>query len=182
MSEELRLNLGAAFTRYKGFTNIDLRETVHVLPENRMDFRKLTKYSDESVSEIVSCHSFEHIPYFECEGVLREWFRVLKPGAKCHIVLPDFKLFAEEYFAGRFTHHQLMINLFAEIDGFFNQPQDWHRSCWDFKSILALAKKVGFKTVRSVPFSEKNFFAVNEGEWVHLSHCTGSDTHFELTK
>lgn len=182
-SEGVRLNLGAAFTRYKGFTNIDVRQTMHIEKNNVFDFRDLSRYKDESVDEILSRHSFEHIPYYECEKTLKEWYRVLKPGSKCHIVMPNFQLLSEAWFRGDIDHKLLMHNLFGEIDGkFFKQPQDWHKSLWDYKSLLELAKKCGFSSMTTVSLGGKDFYDVNINDYVDLPHGLGVDTHFELIK
>lgn len=179
----LRLNLGSGFTRYQGFTNIDMRKTPHVIDTNVMDFRKLQRYKDESVDEILSRHSFEHVPYYECEDVLKEWCRVLKPGSKCHIVMPDFQLLSAAWYRGELTHDVFMHNLYGEIDGeFFKDPQDWHKSMWDYNSLLALAKKCGFSTIRVVKLGEKKFYDENINDFVDLPHGIGIDTHFELVK
>lgn len=55
-----------------------------------MDIRKL-EYSDESVDEIYCSHTLEHIGLREVIPTLKEWHRVLKPGGKVTINVPDME-------------------------------------------------------------------------------------------
>lgn len=48
---------------------------------------RLDAFSDESVDFISCIHSFEH--YANPKAVVREWLRVLKPGGRIGIIVPD---------------------------------------------------------------------------------------------
>ena len=45
---------------------------------------------DASVDEIEACHLFEHLALHEAHAALREWARVLKPGGRLFLELPNF--------------------------------------------------------------------------------------------
>lgn len=61
----------------------------------KMDIRKL-EYPDNSVSEIYCSHAVEHLGLKEVVPTFLEWYRVLKPGGKIIINVPDMQWFAKE--------------------------------------------------------------------------------------
>jgi predicted SAM-dependent methyltransferase len=75
-----KLNIGAGDTQIDGFTPWDIKDG--------HDARKLD-YEDNSVDEIRASHVLEHFTFREARDVLAEWSRVLKPGAKMRIAVPD---------------------------------------------------------------------------------------------
>lgn len=84
----IKLNLGAGGIEYPGFLSVDLHDKrAHIL----MDITKLTDFEDNSVSEIMASHVFEHLNPYHSHDILREWFRVLKPGAKLSMEMPDIE-------------------------------------------------------------------------------------------
>ena len=48
-------------------------------------------FPDGSVDEIFSSHALEHLGKFDVARVLREWHRVLRPGGKLTVRVPDLK-------------------------------------------------------------------------------------------
>jgi len=82
--EPLRINLGCGPMKYEGWTNVDFDEKYN--PEVIADARALP-FEDNTVDELYSSHLLEHFGYEE--PVLEEWHRVLRPGGKITIVVPD---------------------------------------------------------------------------------------------
>lgn len=79
----LRLNLGANDRRFPGFISVDI-----VPPADQIaDLTKEWPWPDSSVDEIVAYDVFEHLP--DKRHTMNELWRVLKPGAKATIQVPD---------------------------------------------------------------------------------------------
>ena len=76
----MKLNIGAGDCTIPGFESIDIK--------NGVNAEKLP-YADGSVDEVYASHILEHFPYFKTGNVLREWVRVLKPGGRISIAVPD---------------------------------------------------------------------------------------------
>lgn len=93
---EIRLNLGSADLKIDGFLSVDLYNPNADL---KMDVRKLD-FPDNSVTEILASHLLEHLSPHFVPMTLKEWHRVLKPGGKLAMEMPDFeklcKRFVEE--------------------------------------------------------------------------------------
>lgn len=84
----VKLNLGCGKDLMDGYINVDLfSEYDSVL---KMDIRRLD-LPDNYADEVFSSHSLEHLPAPETIPVLQEWFRVLKPGGRIKLNLPDME-------------------------------------------------------------------------------------------
>ena len=46
---------------------------------------------DNTVDEIYACHSLEHISRHKVVPTLKEWHRVLKPGGKVTVIVPEME-------------------------------------------------------------------------------------------
>tara|TARA_R110002167_G_scaffold174438_7_gene373286 strand:- start:1406 stop:2077 length:672 start_codon:yes stop_codon:yes gene_type:complete len=56
----------------------------------------LSQFSDETFSEVYASHIVEHLDYKnELASTLKEWFRVLEPGGKIYISVPDLDVLAQ---------------------------------------------------------------------------------------
>lgn len=53
------------------------------------DCRKIPR-ADEAFDEVFSSHTIEHVGWREVRATLIEWLRILKPGGRLEIILPDF--------------------------------------------------------------------------------------------
>jgi predicted SAM-dependent methyltransferase len=56
----------------------------------KMDARDL-KYGDNTVSHVYSSHLLEHVSHHDVHAMLQEWLRVLVPGGRVTINVPDIE-------------------------------------------------------------------------------------------
>lgn len=89
--EILKLNLGCGNKNLEGYVNVDLvEERKGVKPDVLCDVRDLSGYfSDNVADEVLAVHILEHFYPWEVHDILKEWKRVLKPGGKIVIEVPD---------------------------------------------------------------------------------------------
>ena len=85
----MKLNLGAGMQQIAGWTTVDLDPDMH--PDIVGDIEHLP-FEDNSIDEIYASHCLEHVPYDS--PALSEWFRVLKRGAVCTVIVPDPAVFS----------------------------------------------------------------------------------------
>lgn len=83
-----------------------------------IDIRKTLPLAEDSVDFIYCSHVLEHFEKYETVNILKECFRVLKPGGVLRVVLPDLKI---------------MINKFSDAEKF---NRDFYGYDKDKKSIL----------------------------------------------
>lgn len=92
----LRLNLGCGEFHLDGFVNVDAQEEVK--PDLVCDILDLP-YEPETVDEIYAGHILEHFDWKEGEEALRYWMKLLKPGGRISICVPDIDYVIKEYAA-----------------------------------------------------------------------------------
>lgn len=85
----MKLNFGSARDRIKEFTNVDAMDwigntdVIHDMNEFPYPF------DSNTIEEVRSVENLEHISFKKTQLVLREFCRILKPGGKLHIQVPD---------------------------------------------------------------------------------------------
>lgn len=82
-----RLEIGPGFERIEGF------ETLNILPAGNVDYlcdaTQRLPFEDGAFELIYASHILEHVPWYQVESVLVEWVRVLEPGGKLEIWVPN---------------------------------------------------------------------------------------------
>jgi len=128
-TESIKLNIGAGSTVIEGFTAIDrkLGSEAYPLP-----------YEDGSVDEIRASHILEHFTFGEASEAMDEWARVLKPGGRIRISVPDVdKVLALKDDPKR---------LFYLMGGQMN-CEDHHRSAYDRTRLNGLMRQSGITEI-----------------------------------
>ena len=88
----LRLHIGSGPTRVPGWINIDLHPA-----ELALDLRWGLPFADGSVDLVYSAHCLEHQYLADGLHTLREIHRVLEPGGRVRLVVPDMEAYARAY-------------------------------------------------------------------------------------
>lgn len=99
----------------------------------------------------------EHFYYYEAEKIVREIFRVLKPGGILRITTPDIRKISQAYINGEVNAYE--FNLFFYVEQNYRKPTFVERfalkiyntryHCWlyDFESIRKLLEGAGFVNI-----------------------------------
>ena len=164
--DPFKLHLGCGTDKRKGWINIDIDWRVR--PDIVADATKLHMIGDNVADEIESFHLLEHFTYTEAVEALNEWYRVLKPGGKLTLELPDFKRCIEtlcnrnepfdwydaendppeKYALGGIYGWIPAINI--KKTGEINYFQ-LHKYGWTFDTISYELNKIGFRDSRRLP-------------------------------
>jgi predicted SAM-dependent methyltransferase len=139
--DSIRLNLGGRGTTIPGFKTVDLKEGSEVVS----DVSDLKGFADGSVSEIYASHILEHFGLNKTLGVLQEWRRVLKSGAKLYVAVPDFdaavRLYQKEGFSN-FLNHLLWGDQEYDLA--------YHYSGFTFPFLSNMLIQAGFDDVKRI--------------------------------
>lgn len=127
-AQSVRLNIGGGDTDLPGFACHDIRDGNSALA---------LEYLDNSVDEIRASHVLEHLSFADAQRALREWSRVLKPGARLRVAVPDFSKINPSDPLWRFY---LMGGQIHE--------HDFHRSCWRRSDLETEMSAAGFSGIR----------------------------------
>lgn len=118
--------------------NVDLIGYAHNIP-----------LPDESVDLVYASHVLEYYDWDEAENiVLPEWKRILKPGGKLRIAVPDFEELLTWYWRkGTPSRLSDIIGpLFGKIK---NKDGDniYHKSTYDYEVLCKILDSCGFKNI-----------------------------------
>jgi SAM-dependent methyltransferase len=126
---EIKLNIGAGSTVIEGFTPIDRKLGSEAFP---------LPYADGSVDEIRASHILEHFTFGDASKAMEEWSRVLKPGGRIRISVPDVdKVLKDE------TPNRLFYLMGGQM-----HADDIHKSAYDRNRLTALMHQNGLKQIK----------------------------------
>lgn len=137
----VRLLLGGRDTKLEGFLNVDLYEGDSV--DIRSDASDLGMFEAGSVSEIYASHILEHFPHPKTVSVLREWARVLAPGGKAYISVPDFDALVRIY-----QKHGLVPYVRNMLHGDQGYDLAFHYTIFTFGTLAKACIDAGFSDVK----------------------------------
>ena len=129
----LKLNIGSGDTHIPGFTPIDAKLGHDAL--------KLPYWEGE-VDEIYSSHCLEHIPRGQTLPALAEWVRVLKPGGKIRIAVPDFSRVMQLYLSGELDISQVSDWVYGT-----SAKHNQHNALFNAELLSSLMRRVGLDDV-----------------------------------
>lgn len=172
---EPKLQLGCCKNPLPGWLNTDisLRSVYGVY----LDAGKRFPFQEASFEYVYSEHLFEHLTYQQGLNMLKESYRILKPGGVIRIATPDLQFLVGLYQAPEKPVHKQYIEFSAQqgklpaeavyvINRFHTT---WgHQIIYDKKTLSALLEQVGFKDVRSCEVGESKHPAL-----------TGIEGHFK---
>jgi predicted SAM-dependent methyltransferase len=117
------------------------------------DAADLSQFSNESVAVIYASHVLEHFYYGlnnELIQTLTEWHRVLQPGGKLYISVPDLRtlcwLFLNPNVEPLDRHHLMRVMFGGQMNEF-----DVHKCGFDADILALYLAEVGFSHYEVVP-------------------------------
>jgi predicted SAM-dependent methyltransferase len=120
------------------------------------DLRRGLPFPDQSVSSVYSSHFFEHLSFTEIQQFLKECRRVLIPGGKFSICVPNARVFLEAYFKGSEARKDLLqytpaCNHTTAMDyvNYIAYMAGEHKYMFDDENLLFMLKAADFKEVRT---------------------------------
>jgi SAM-dependent methyltransferase len=156
----IRLNLGCGDDKREGYINADL---YNENADAKFDAAKIP-YDDNTVDEIFASHIIEHFHFQQSWEVLREWYRVLKPGGFLKVETPDFHNSCRAFIE---SNDYIRYNLYSH---FFSEP--WkpghtHYFLYTEPQLSWQLSMTGFVNIRRIP-PESSYFKRPGGWAEHL--------------
>ncbi|MGE3333269.1 MAG: methyltransferase domain-containing protein [Rhodospirillaceae bacterium] len=143
----LKLHIGGK-ERREGWTVLDIAPAPHV--DMVGDCKDLTALPGGSCAEIYASHVLEHLAYDgEVQQALREFHRVLAPGGRVRISVPDMEVLCRLFLLPNmdFQHrYHVMRSLF----GGRTSPHDVHYTGMFYEYLGAMMHGAGFRDIERV--------------------------------
>lgn len=155
--EAHKLHIGCGFHVLPGWLNTDYYPTDPNVAH--LDATKPFPFEDATFDFVFSEHMIEHVPYLDGCNMLRECFRVLKPGGVVRISTPDLNFLIELYGSSKTEQQQKYIEWSkqnfapwaAEANDTFiinNFMRDWgHCFIYDEKALGQAMENAGLRDI-----------------------------------
>ncbi len=160
----LKLNLGCGTLPLAGWINIDL---VGLPVDVFWDIRYPLPFNANTVDAIFHEHVMEHIDRYQGFLLLKECYRLLKPGGVLRIVMPDASKYIRSYLD---EEHQFINSwrpgrltpMMALQEEFYNFG---HRAIYDYATLELFCRTAGFSVVESKQFGNSRMNPCPDSEW-----------------
>lgn len=146
----MKIHLGCGKHYLKGWYNIDA-ERHKAAPRDPDLFADITQplpLPDGQAKELMAIHLLEHFYEWEVPGVLREWSRVLAPGGRIILEMPDVMKAAKNLLDGRNDQFS-MWPLYG--DNTLHNPLMCHKWGWCFDTLKPYLERAGFEQIVERP-------------------------------
>lgn len=157
----LSVNIGSGGKGLAGWLNVELirmRDTTLCL-----DVRRRLPLADSTVGRLFAEHVVEHMDFkSDIPRVLEDWHRVMQPGARLRIVVPDARRFAQAYCSGRndlwrelgWDLEKLPSDIYTPMhvmNHIFHQGGE-HLFAYDFETLAWILRRAGFHTIEQMSY------------------------------
>ena len=144
-----KLEIGSGNKPTEGYLHFDVREIEGT--DIVGDARKLP-FEDNSFEEILSRFFLEHLYRNDAKKALEEMFRVLHPGGRLEIIVPNLEYFCKLFIEEKGQKKEWALN---KIYGFEKYEQDHHYFGYDFDILKSFLEEAGFVSIKQVESKEK---------------------------
>lgn len=125
----IRLNIGSGQRRLdtsKGWVNIDCISRDGQVPDLLCDVGKESlPYGEGTVETCCLHHVYEHFNLGAADGLIRECHRVLRPGGRLLVYVPDMKALAQRWLDGGIDDFIFMVNVYGAYQGEVGDIHKW---------------------------------------------------------
>ncbi len=168
---ELSIEVGAGAKGGRGeWITIDMTSSCDIY----WDLRKGIPFPNDSINRIYSSHFFEHLTFKEIQQFLDECKRVLVPGGKFLICVPNARIYIEAYAKGgslnadTFLAYKPAYNHTTRIDyvNYTAYMDGQHKYMFDEENLAFILHSKGFRNIRwrqfdpSLDLQERDFESI----------------------
>lgn len=108
----MKLDLGSGHIRKRGYIRVD--SDLHCDPDIYADIKDLKRFNENTIEEISTSHTLEHITKDELFKAMRGFYRILKPGCKLKITVPDSGTACHQWISGKLSGRFFERVIFGE--------------------------------------------------------------------
>ncbi|MFT5728355.1 MAG: glycosyltransferase involved in cell wall biosynthesis/predicted SAM-dependent methyltransferase [Desulforhopalus sp.] len=160
-----RLEIGSGENPTPGYEHLDIRPDLPNI-DYVHDANRPLPFSVHTFNEILAHSNLEHYSWRRIKDLLEDWLRVLKPGGKLSVWMPDFEYLSRMYLAGKYDEH-LDPNYLSEAENLLGgfTPAVWaliktfggqeyegncHYACYDFPTLKNILTTAGYVDIQRI--------------------------------
>lgn len=117
--------------------NLDAQEKWN--PDIVGNWNDLSMFKDNSLSIVVAEQTIEHAGCGDADGFFSEAYRILTPGGRFVITVPDMKALAQRWLLGQIDDYIFSVNTYGAWMG---NDSDRHKWLYTFESLRANLSKI----------------------------------------
>lgn len=147
----MKLDICGGSTKiFKDFLNVDIAPGPRT--DIVADIRKPLPFKDGEVEEIISIATLEHLLFEQTNRLIGEFYRILQPGGKLTVAVPDLKKICQAYIGQTASHSMINKYIYGEL--FENSPFEFqcHKSIYDCEVLTMMLKRAGFVKIEEAPY------------------------------
>lgn len=171
--DALKLHIGCGMRFIPGFTHVDILDAPHI--DYRCSVDNLCDFADNTVDLIYASHVLEHFGRHEVLAVLKGWYRVMRPGGKIRIAVPDFSavvsLYEQEGLKDGYS------GLMGLVCGGQRNQYDFHKIIFDEPFLRTLLEKIGFKNVQRWDWRTTEHAHIDDYSQSYIPHMNKESGH-----
>jgi predicted SAM-dependent methyltransferase len=143
-----RLHIGGTL-RAPGWEVLNAQPGQHV--DHVGDAGDLSRFAHDSFDEVYASHVLEHLdPRLALEPTLKEWRRVLRPGGRLCVSVPDLEVLCELFLDRDRLNLNERFTVMLMMFGGHADPYDRHELGFDEPFLVHFLRSAGFVGVRRV--------------------------------
>jgi len=155
----IKLNLGCGDEILNGYFNCDLYGDKADMIFDSANI----PFSDNSVNEVRAYHLIEHFDFMKGPKVLKEWYRVLKPGGKLVLETPDLLNTCDQFVKSTEDERILLYGHFFAWPWI---PGQAHFFLYTETQMVWTLEQIGFKEIKRV--TPDSMYAQANPQWESL--------------
>jgi FkbM family methyltransferase len=161
-NKDIRLNIGAGGKEIPGYISVDLYDTRASI---MADITELD-FNADSVDEILGYHVFEHLNPYKVRDTLTNWLRVLKPGGKVILEMPNIEELCINFEkASKSKRYELLNCIYGSVNttgiGGNENITSPHLFGWYPEILEDDFRHVGFERIEFPPIHETHHWGYN---------------------
>jgi predicted SAM-dependent methyltransferase len=146
VGDTLKLQIGSR-TRAPGWKTLDLVAGPDV--DYAGDCEDLSQFDSNAIEMLYASHVLEHVPYPRLAATLKEWHRVLMPGGKLMVAVPDMNILAQLFVKPEVKGTDKVILMRMMFGGQLDDT-DYHHIGFDLELLGVHLHMTGFDDIRRV--------------------------------
>ena len=138
-------------------------------PDLLADGADLSLIASESAEYVVLHHTLEHFGCGEADAMLKECYRILAPGGRLIVCVPDLRALAKAWLKGDIDDYIYCVNIYG---AYMDDEADRHKWGYSSLSLGSMLLMVGkWKTVRLFDYRPIEGASIAKDFWILAMEC-----------